>query len=87
MPPSTFQKTATALTTAQERVDALEQNLLQARANLTVKFADHAKHWQPQAKLAEKMGITAPYLSDILKGKRGVSKATATRLLGASLEK
>ena len=67
-------------------MEDLEFDLVKAKATLAVKFTAHAAHWKRQVHLAEKMGIGGPYLNDILKGKRGVSKAVVQRLLGASLE-
>lgn len=83
---SDFQKTYEDVTKAQARVSSLEMELSKAKAVLTLKFAAHAGHFKRQSGLALQMGIGGPYLNDILKGKRGVSKTVVERLLGASLE-
>lgn len=84
--PNDFPKTHAAVSDAQGRVEKLEFDLSKAKASLVVKFAEHAKHFPNQAKLARAMGIGGPYLNDILKGKRGASKNSVTALLGVKFE-
>ena len=85
MPLADFQKTHTAVAVAQSRVEALELDLVKAKASLAVKFSAHAKHFKRQSHLADEMGICGPYLCDILKGKRGVSKHMVEKLLSVAI--